>query len=534
MINHEDYRYGSARWAEPSEVAHAGLLGGAGLQVGYLGKRAISLDTDAPIITIAGAGSGKMRDLLSMAVARNAHKRNFVLDPRGEIAAVTMVSFAFAKAHVYCWNPTGMVGLPQHRINPLDILDWDSPHFHADCKFVAESLIPASGSANGRYFELRAREWLENLIKALVERRGHVSFPSLYRVINMIEGDHEGWADVLESMLESSLESVRRTASEMLTKQQESEKEFGSIIGEVYAHLNFLDDPMLQASLENPDLTLNDLCRARHPLSVFINVPIEYVSLWAPLLRAMFTVQVLYKSRAPAAQPVHMIVDEAGQLGGFEALLRAFTFGRGAGVRTWALFQDVGQIIKNYGAPTLQSFLGSAAMRQFFGVRDYQTARMVSEMLGTQTLEYDDGLAQAAARKKKTDAAMGVFSGSDPFEAVGEIKYQTLAETHRVKQARPLMTPDEVLALPEGKQVLFVSGKNIYPVLADKKPYFQRREFAGRFLPNPYHPPSDSIAIPQFWGSRRAKIVSETAPYPYSEFPQYRSGWWRYVEGFKP
>lgn len=534
MIDHEEYRYGSARWADVSEIANAGLLRGSGVQIGYLGNRAISLDTDAPMITIAGAGSGKMRDLLSMAVARNAHKRNFVLDPRGEIAAVTMVSFAFAKAHVYCWNPTGMVGLPQHRINPLDILDWSSPHFHADCKFIAESLIPASGSANGRYFELRAREWLENLIKAQVERHGQVSFPSLYRVVNMIEGDHEGWADVLETMLESSVESVRRTASEMLTKQQESEKEFGSIIGEVYAHLNFLDDPMLQAALEHADVSFNDLCRSRTPTSVFINVPIEYVSLWAPLLRAMFTVQVLYKSRAPSAQSIHMIVDEAGQLGGFEALLRAFTFGRGAGVRTWALFQDVGQIIKNYGAPALQSFLGSAAMRQFFGVRDYQTARMVSEMLGTQTLEYDDGLAQAAAHKRKVGSAMSMFSGGDPFEAYSEFKYQSLAETHRTKQARPLMSPDEVLALPEGKQVLFISGKNLYPMLADKKPYFKRREFAGRFLPNPYHPPSDSLAIPRILGTRRVRIITETAPYPYSEFPQYRSGRWRYVEGFKP
>ena len=159
---------------------------------------------------------------------------------------------------------------------------------------------------------------------------------------------------------------------------------------------------------------------------------------------------------------------------------------------------------------------------------------MVSEMLGTQTLEYDDGLAQAAAHKRKVGSAMSMFSGGDPFEAYSEFKYQSLAETHRTKQARPLMSPDEVLALPEGKQVLFISGKNLYPMLADKKPYFKRREFAGRFLPNPYHPPSDSLAIPRILGTRRVRIITETAPYPYSEFPQYRSGRWRYVEGFKP
>ena len=68
MIDHQEYRFGSARWAEASDIASSGLLRGSGVQIGYLGNQAISLDTDAPMITIAGAGSGKMRDLLSMAV----------------------------------------------------------------------------------------------------------------------------------------------------------------------------------------------------------------------------------------------------------------------------------------------------------------------------------------------------------------------------------------------------------------------------------------------------------------------------------
>ncbi len=534
MIDHEQYRFGSARWAEYSEIANAGLLNGSGVQVGYLNNRPITLDTDAPMITIAGAGSGKMRDLLAMAVSKNAHKRNFILDPRGEIASVTMPSFAFAKAKVFCWNPFGVVGLPQHSINPLDILDWDSPLFHTTCKFIADDLIETSGSANGRYFELRAREWLENLIKALVEREREISYPKLFRVINMIEGDSEGWANFLEFMLNSSLESVRRTASEMLTKQQDSEKEFGSIIGEIYAHVTRLDDPKVLTSLERSDVSLKDMCEGEEPMTIYLVVPAEFLGLLAPVIRNMISVQVQYKSRSPAARPIYMIVDEAGQLGNFEALLRAFTYGRGAGVRVWALFQDVGQIVKNYGAPTLQSFMGSAAKRQFFGVRDFHTAQMVSEMLGHQTLEYDDTLAQAAARKQKMTSAMGMLSGSDPFEAFAEYRYQTLAATNRTKQTRALMSPDEVLAMPEDKQILFISGQNLYPVLADKRPYFTRREFVGRFLPNPYHPPTDSMVIPQFFGGRRVRVISENPTYPYSDLPQYWDRPFKYIEGFRP
>ncbi len=305
MFQNEYFRFGSASWSSEDDLHRAGMLNGKGLQIGYWGETPLCLDTDAPSITIAGAGAGKMRDLLAMAVASNAGGRNFILDPRGEIAAVTMLHFAMHRAHAYTWNPCGIGGglLAQHRCNPLDILDLNNPRFHADCKFIAESLIPLSGSSSGHYFELRAREWIENLLKAIIEQSnsGSVSFPDLFRTVNVIETDRDRWADFLSAMLSSSMESVRRTAGEMVTKQQDSPKEFGAILGELYAHLNFLDDPMLQASLENPNFSLSALCDPHQPATLFVNVPIEYVALWSPVLRTMFTAAMLYKSRAPQA-----------------------------------------------------------------------------------------------------------------------------------------------------------------------------------------------------------------------------------------
>jgi len=163
-----------------------------------------------------------------------------------------------------------------------------------------------------------------------------------------------------------------------------------------------------------------------------------------------------------------LLVDEAGQLGRFEALLRAFTFGRGAGIRAWAIYQDAGQIERNFGRPALQSFLGSAQMRQFFGVRDYQTAELVSNMLGDETLLYDDPLQQNAAKRQKWETAKRVMEGGDPFAAASDYAHHKRNAGHRTQQRRRLMTPDEILALPEDRQILFVSGKNLKPILANK------------------------------------------------------------------
>ncbi|WP_176695509.1 hypothetical protein [Phaeobacter sp. B1627] len=179
-FDNETNRFGSATWASNADLRSAGMLAGRGLQIGYAHGTALTLDTDAPFLTIAGAGAGKMRDLLALAVAQNARNRNFILDPRGEIASVTMLNFTLAGSFAYCWNPTRMANLPAHTMQPLDLLQRKSPQFHADCKFIAQSLIPTSESSNGRYFELRARDWSENILKMLVERDGSVSFPSFY------------------------------------------------------------------------------------------------------------------------------------------------------------------------------------------------------------------------------------------------------------------------------------------------------------------------------------------------------------------
>ena len=167
-------------------------------------------------------------------------------------------------------------------------------------------------------------------------------------------------------------------------------------------------------------------------------------------------------------------------------------------------------------------------------MRDYETARFVSSMLGQQTLEYDDTLRQAQARQAKRQAAVSVLTGNDPFSAAQNLRHNAFLETHRTKQARSLMTPDEILAMPEDRQICFISGKNLGPVLGHKYPYYERPEFAGRFLPNPFHPPLDSVPIPRRWGSSRGRVIKETVPRKFADFPQYEAGSWAFIKGYRP
>ncbi|MDH4980956.1 type IV secretory system conjugative DNA transfer family protein [Hyphomicrobium sp. D-2] len=320
----------------------------------------------------------------------------------------------------------------------------------------------------------------------------------------------------------------------MLAKQQDSPREFGSIMGEIYASLSFLDDPALRASVEDSDFSLEEVCASGRPSVVFLMIPAEYLRQCAPALRLFLTSVMLYKTRQPGSKRLLMIIDEAAQLGAFPTLQLLYTYGRGIGIQTWTFWQDVGQIVHNFGPSGVDTFLGSSQMRQFLGARDLQTARLISSMLGTETLEYDDTRQQEEAQRQKRMAMQRALAGEDLMTAAMEAAHFSKASQMRSKQQRKLMTEDEVLGLGGDQHILFISGREPLAMRADRYPYFTRREFAGLYLPNPFHPPYDRVQVAGRFGSKWLRIMREPAPKEFESFAQYRNGDWAYVEGYRP
>ncbi|SMD04517.1 hypothetical protein SAMN06295998_1228 [Primorskyibacter flagellatus] len=72
------------------------------------------------------------------------------------------------------------------------------------------------------------------------------------------------------------------------------------------------------------------------------------------------------------------------------------------------------------------------------------------------------------------------------------------------------------------------------PLCATRIPYWEQSSMAGSFHPNPYHPPLDSVFVQTFWGMRRRKVIVEPVAEPLAHLPQYKSGLWSYIEGYRP
>ena len=100
------------------------------------------------------------------------------------------------------------------------------------------------------------------------------------------------------------------------------------------------------------------------------------------------------------------------------------------------------------------TFLSNAGVLQIFGVNDHDSARLVSELLGQETVVF-----QTMGRALDSEQSGISYSGQHT--------------------GRPLLTPDEVRNLPGHVELLFLAGQR--PIVAAKLAYYADPEFRGMF-----------------------------------------------------
>ena len=170
-------------------------------------------------------------------------------------------------------------------------------------------------------------------------------------------------------------------------------------------------------------------------------------------LQDMARVKAPPPGKPPA--PVLYLLDEFAALGNLASVERAMGLMAGYGVQLWPILQDVHQLRATYGQRA-GTFLSNAGMLQVFGVNDHDSARLISDLLGQETVVFQ-------TMSRALDA-----------EATGI----THSEQH---VGRPLLTPDEVRNMPGNSELLFLAGQR--PIVARKLRYFEEREFVGLFDP---------------------------------------------------
>ena len=107
------------------------------------------------------------------------------------------------------------------------------------------------------------------------------------------------------------------------------------------------------------------------------------------------------------------MIDEAAQLGRFPEIAEFYSIGRGFGLCPVCVYQDIGQIRNNLGPTGAMTLSASADLEVYLGggISDLETARHLSQKLGTQTIEVDDPLTQVRAQRGMREAMHDALFG---------------------------------------------------------------------------------------------------------------------------
>lgn len=444
-----DATHGSARFATDREARPLarddGLLIGRDRKSGKLLRYAgpAHLLTIAPTRTGKGVGTiiPNLLDYPSSVVC---------IDPKGENARITARHRAmFGAVHVL--DPFGVTGIASAAFNPLDRIDPGGLDLADDCMTLADALVyDAPGEAGEAHWNEEAKALISGLILAIV-----TSEPAPTRTLATLRDRLTLAPAAFTAQLEAMQAQgglAARAANRHLGK---SDREAAGVLSAAQRHTHFLDSPRMTAVLGTSDFSFADV-KARS-ITVYLVLPPDRLATYARWLRLMLAQGLTDLARAPASatRPVLFLLDEFAALGRLEPVERAMGLMAGYGIQLWPILQDVHQLRALYERRA-GTFLSNAGVLQVFGVNDHDSAKLVSDLLGQETVVFET--MSRAIDAEETGISFGA-------QHVG----------------RPLLTPDEVRALPGELELLFLAGQR--PVVAAKLRYYADREFAGRYDP---------------------------------------------------
>jgi len=463
---------GDAHFATPEEVTAAGLLGNKGIRLGYYKApedhgdgwgQIIRYSGDAHLITVAPTGSGKGRDVLVGALLEYEGSC-IVIDPKGQLAAITGAQRARMGQKIIVLNPLPkelpMDLGPSAKYNPMAYLDPNSDAFGPSCEAIADSIVMMHEDDPNSHFTDSARQLIAGIIMHLAAhgRDGEKNLVMMQRIV-------AGPIKVLEAFVAEALSSdkdgfISGTLARFASVSGE-DRELRSIISTATTQCGFINNKAIGASLSASDFSFRDL--KREATTVYLVLPAKFIRTcgkWFRLVLASAIAELWRDERGK--YPILAIIDEFNQLGRLAVVADAMGMARGFGLQLWPILQDLPQLKGTYG-DQWETFLGGAAVRQFFAPRETLTAEYVSKLCGVKTVVTQGQSVQHAEQVLQNDRT-GVSWG---------------------QQSQPLLHPHNVSSL--GPQESLILGLRNTVIDAFRKPYSNTPELEGLYSPDPYH-----------------------------------------------
>ncbi len=440
--------YGSATFADPvtglpptDTLFHGAFMGFSVFPPQFDQSIAAPIVTEAEnhTLIVAPTRTGKgTRVIVPTLLLYNSSL--ITLDPKGENAVITARYRRDQLGHrVHIVNPWGVHadifekrGFKPATLNPLDLLDRDDRTVVANAKALAQAICIRPASEKDSYWQSASAALLSALLLWVTDEPGEIK--TLGRVADLASGGEDG-SDLRETLLPKMVASrsfrgaMRKSVGSMVTI---ADNTWSGIIGNLSDSLQFLADDLLVEATDHSTFSLVDLTKPG--TTIYLVIPDEQLksnATWVKLLMA--AVSRTFKTHKPSAKGhrAMFLIDEFPTLGQMDTFVEDIGLIGGSGLDYTIAVQDLNQIESLYGK-AYGTILSNCGWKWFCNVQDLKTAEYVSKMLGT-----------------KTQATESQTVGQNSSTSYGET-------------ARPLMTPDEVMALGKAGALVFRPGGRPY------------------------------------------------------------------------
>ncbi|MER8779196.1 conjugal transfer protein TraG [Mesorhizobium sp. M0977] len=461
--------YGSARWAEKTEIKAAGLLDPDGVVLGRYEREYLRHDGPEHVLCFAPTRSGKgvglvIPSLLTWPGSAIVH------DIKGENWQLTS-GFRAQHGCVLLFDPTNPKSSAYNPLLEVRRGEWEV----RDIQNIADILVDPEGSLEKR------NHWEKTSHALLVGAILHVLYAETDKTLAGVAAFLSDPKRPIESTLAAMMKTahlgeagphpvIASAARELLNK---SDNERSGVLSTAMSFLGLYRDPVVAQVTHRCDWRISDIVGSDQPTTLYLVVPPSDINRTKPLIRLILNQigrRLTEDLQAKAGRHrLLLMLDEFPALGRLDFFESALAFMAGYGLKSFLIAQSLNQIEKAYGPNN--SILDNCHVRVSFATNDERTAKRVSDALGTAT----------------EMRAMKNYAGHRLSPWLGHLMVS------RQETARALLTPGEVMQLPPTDEIVMVAGTP--PIRAKKARYYEDGRFKERVLAPPELKRPDQVHV---------------------------------------
>ena len=490
MKNDQRFVHGSAEWATEKDVKKVGLHSKSGVTVGEFKGHLLIDDSNTHVMMFAPTRSGKGVGVVIPTLCTWPGSV-IVNDIKGENWDKT-AKYRANKLGQRCikFNPTDENSAHYNPLAEIDCkINKSTPYSPglpahvemeiADVQVVAEILMNPEGKDSGggdTYWITAGTSLLTGIIqyvkiKAFMNETEDASLLSVLNALTSTpekkpdkEKSAEGATDENppEDSLSANHDRLKKIRDECATWHKETARPILSVLDEMISKaseelsgvmsyatncLSLYRDPKTAKIIKDSDFKIDHIMNGDTPISLYLVVPPSDISRTKPLIRLILNQlgKKLSKSLSNKKYSVLMLLDEFPTLGRLDFFETALAYLAGYKVRCLLITQSLSQLDNVYGQNN--SIMANCSTRICYAPNDDETANRISSLLG-----------QATVRLwTSSEGGGGKPSQSEQYVA------------------RPLLTPGEIMQLPQEEEILLMS--NTSPIRAKKVFYYKDKRF---------------------------------------------------------